>query len=138
MPTTAPLGEAAVLRMAPLALAQVGDAVYHLHVRTVLALSGPAKPGELHRRAVSFVRAQAQAEALRRLLPGLTDVEADVVRRARNARPGHVPKGVGPGEYAQSSGFEALLGYLYLTGQTERLARVLAAAIQGVASPGES
>lgn len=125
----APLTAAAARQLAPLTLAHVGDAVYDLHVRTHLALAGPVKPRDLHRRTVSYVRATAQAAALRTLVPALTEDETDVVRRARNARPGHVPKGVAAAEYAQATGLEALLGYLYLTGQSERLAEVLAAAV---------
>ena len=124
------LTEAAVRQLPPLALAHVGDAVYDLHVRTHVVLTGPAKPRELHRRTVSYVRATAQAAALRALLPELNEAEADVVRRARNARPAHIPKGVEAAEYAQATGLEALLGYLYLTGQVGRLAQVLAAAVQ--------
>lgn len=124
-----PMDEAAALRLAPLVLAYVGDAVFDLHIRTNLVLSGPAKVGDLHRRAVSFVRATAQAEALRGLQPTLTEAEADIVRRARNAKSSHVPRGVDPAQYAMSTGFEALLGYLYLTGQGDRLYALLTAAV---------
>lgn len=134
-PAPAPLSEMAAQQLAPLTLAHVGDAVYDLHVRTRLALAGPAKPRDLHRRTVSYVRAAAQATALRALAPGLTEGEAHIVRRARNVRPAHVPKGVEAAVYAQATGLEALLGFLYLTGQTERLAQVLAAAVQAV--PGD-
>lgn len=108
--------------LSPQRLAYIGDAVHDLFVRTELVLSG-AKEGDMHRSAVARVRAGAQAQALARIQPLLTEEEADVVRRGRNAHAHHgAPKRTNPAEYKQATGLEALLGYLYLTGRRERLA----------------
>lgn len=129
----APLGPPE--QLPALVLAYLGDAVYELYVREQLIRAGARRPADLHRATTGYVRAQAQARALAALSPGLSPVEADVVRRGRNARPRHAPRGVHPAEYAQATAFEALVGYLYLAGQRERLAQVLAAAM---AQPGGS
>lgn len=111
--------------VSPLILAYVGDAVYELAVRERLAARGPSKVAELHREAVALVRAPAQAALLRRLEGLLTPEEEEVVRRARNAKSGPAPRGVPVQEYRHATAFEALLGHLYLDGQTRRLAELL-------------
>ena len=105
----------------PLGLAYLGDAVYTLRCR-LRALEGGGKLDAAHREVTGRVRASAQAAALRRLWPSLTEEERDAARRGRNAHPHHAqPKSATTEEYALSTGFEALLGYLYLSGRTERL-----------------
>lgn len=112
----------------PLALAYVGDAVYELYVRQRLIARGLTRPGSLHQQAVSYVRARAQAAALQQVMPHLSADEQEVARRARNAKSGHVPRGSSAAEYAQSSAFEALVGYLYLSRREDRLGQLLQAA----------
>ena len=107
--------------MSSLALAHVGDAVYELLVRSMLASRGPAAVQELHRQTVSYVRAEAQAKAAKKLLPLLTEEESAVYRRGRNSHVHGVPAHANPGEYHSATGFEALLGWLYLQGRTERI-----------------
>lgn len=109
----------------PLILAYLGDAVYELYVRSRLVDLVPGNSSELHRRAVDYVRAPAQAGALESLLPHLTSEEKDIVRRGRNAKPGHIPRGAEPAEYHRSTGLEALVGHLFLTGQFDRLHEIL-------------
>lgn len=111
--------------MSPLALAYIGDAVYELYVRLILTSQGTGKMKDLHRRAVSFVKAGTQAQFLKELEPWLSKKEADIVRWGRNAKSGHVPKSAGVLEYRYSTGFEALLGYLYLKGYERRLGEIL-------------
>lgn len=107
----------------PLELAFVGDSVYDLTVRAMLVKKG-GHVHEMHGRAVGYVRAQAQAEALGRLESVLTEEEAGVVRRARNAR--QTPtKNAGAADYHRATALEALIGFLYLTGQSERLGEIL-------------
>lgn len=113
----------------PLALAFMGDAVYEAYVREWLLHQGSRRPATLHRAATGYVRARGQAEALRALLPDLTEAEAEVARRGRNAKPRHAPRGADPGEYALATAFEALVGYLYLRGDYERLQTVLSRAV---------
>lgn len=117
--------------LSPLALAYVGDAVYELWVRRRLALQpeGAARPRQLHRQALGWVRAEAQAAALEAIRPLLTEAEADIVRRARNQRPSH-PPAAGQAVYRLSTGLEALCGYLYLHGSVQRLEQLLTAASQ--------
>lgn len=112
----------------PLALAYVGDAVYELYVRRRVVAQGLTKPRDLHMQTVGYVRARSQAAALQQVMAHLTSEEQEVARRGRNAKPGHIPKGSNPAEYAQSSAFEALVGYLYLAGREERLGQLLEAA----------
>lgn len=106
-----------------LELAMVGDSVYDLYVRSRLVKRG-GRVRDIHRNAVKYVNAHAQAQALDRIEGELTDEEASIVRRARNAR--QTPtKNADAGEYHRATALEALLGYLYLTGQNERLNRFL-------------
>lgn len=110
---------------APHVLAYVGDAVYELYVRRHAALRGRALPvRRLHREVVALVRAEAQAEALRRIEPLLTPEERDIARRGRNAASGS--HGTQPPAVRRAAtAFEALVGYLYLTGQRQRLDELL-------------
>lgn len=121
----------------PLTLAYVGDAVYELYVRQHLLVSGKIRVKGLHEAAVSYVRAGAQAAVLREFLPNLTEVEQEVVRRGRNAK-GQNPRRCDPAEYAMATAFEALMGYLHLAGQQERLAQLLAAAVNHLEAGDES
>ncbi|MGN0793911.1 MAG: Mini-ribonuclease 3 [Aristaeellaceae bacterium] len=108
-------------RLNSLQLAHVGDTVWDLLIRTRLIYQG-RNVRNMHRDAVSCVNAGAQARAMARMLPFLTEAEADVARRGRNAHPHHgTPKNQDAGDYHQATGLEALVGYLYLTGQDERL-----------------
>lgn len=103
----------------PSVLAFVGDAFYGLLVRTRLAaVNRPS--GELHRLSVEYVNASAQAAAFRRIEPLLTDGEQAVFRRGRNFHTGNIPRHATYAEYHTATGLEALFGYLYLSGQTER------------------
>ena len=111
-------------QMNPVVLAFVGDAVYTLLVRERLALSSEYKTGELNRRATLSVSAHGQSGALERILPLLTDEEAEIFRRGRNAKKPTRSKNASVAEYVRSTGFESLLGYLYLTGRDERIAEL--------------
>ncbi len=107
-----------------LGLAHMGDAVFELMVRAWLCQNGRATAKGLHRAAVTYVSAGAQARAADRLMASLTEEEADVYRRGRNARVHSVPRGATPGEYHAATGFETLFGYLYLKGRTDRLSQL--------------
>ena len=106
-----------------LELAWLGDALYDLYVREHLVARG-GKVRALHREAISFVCAHAQAEALSRIADALTEAESDVVRRARNAHQ-TPPKNADPGEYHHATALEALIGWLYVTGQGDRMNELL-------------
>ena len=104
-----------------LGLAHVGDCVYELMVRSWLCVHGKATNRGLHKATVKFVSAPAQAKAAEKILPMLTQEEADVFRRGRNASPHAVPKAASREEYQTATAVEALFGYLWLKGQTQRL-----------------
>lgn len=104
-----------------LGLAHIGDGVFELLVRGWLCTSGKATSGNLHRATVSHVAAPAQARRMDRMLPLLTEEEAAIYRRGRNAHAHAVPKNATPGEYAKATGLESLFGALYLSGQTVRI-----------------
>ena len=108
-------------QMNPVTLAFVGDAVYTLLVRTRLALSSGCKTGELNRLASGEVSAHGQSDSLERVLPLFTEEENEIFHRGRNAKKPTKSKNASVGEYVRSTGFEAVIGYLYLTGQTDRL-----------------
>ena len=105
----------------PLALAFVGDGVYELLVRAREVERTRLKPNRLHSGAVRFVSARGQFEALRYLEHMLTEAEKDLVRRGHNASKATVAKNASPEEYRASTGFECLLGYLYLEGKNDRI-----------------
>lgn len=107
--------------MSPIVLAFIGDAVYSLYVREKLAFNTDFKSGVLNVKASEIVRASAQAKFIDAIYPLLTEEEADVYRRARNTKKGTRAKSSTVAEYNKSTGFEALVGYLYITGQTDRL-----------------
>lgn len=110
-----------------LEMAYLGDALYDLHVRKNLLARG-GRVHALHREAVRLVCAHAQAEALERVLPALTEAELAVVRRARNAHQAP-PRNANPAEYHRATALEALMGYLYITGQSQRLEEMLSLAL---------
>ena len=110
-----------LLNMSSLGLAHLGDGVFELMVRAWLCLHGKVNVKDLHRATVGYVAAPAQAAAMERLLPLLTDEEADVYRRGRNTAPHSVPRAATRAQYQSATGLEALFGWLYLQGRTDRL-----------------
>lgn len=108
----------------PLQLAYIGDAVWELHVRRTLLEAGAATMDDIHRGAVARVQAAEQAAVWHRIADRLTDEEQDIARRARNAKL-NTPKGASAADYRYSTCFECVLGYLYWTGQRERLREVI-------------
>lgn len=114
----------------PLQMAYVGDTIHDLYVRSLLLARG-LSVGAMHRQAVRLVSAAAQARMLHAIEPMLTQEEADIARRGRNAQAKHAaPKHADPADYARATGLEALWGYLYITGQSERLDALMAAALE--------
>lgn len=115
--------------MNPLTLAYIGDAIYELHIRMHVISKG-GKPNTLHKRTISYVSAKAQANVIHLLTPSLSEMELEIVKRGRNAKSNTVPKNTDMINYRYSTGFEALIGYLYLTKQNERLEQVINEAIK--------
>ena len=114
-----------VNQMSPLVWAYIGDSVYEQYIREYLVTNTKYKPHKLHIEATKYVKAGAQAEILKKLESALTDEELEIVRRTRNTQNHHLPKNASVTEYMYSTAFEGLIGYLYLTGQKERLKELL-------------
>lgn len=120
------LSKSELIEMPPLAFAFVGDAVFELYVRSALCEDEKRRDvNYLHRRAICFVKAQAQANIVKQLSDELTDEEKNIVRRGRNSHPHTVPKNASISDYRYATGYEALLGYLYYSGNKERLLEIL-------------
>lgn len=105
----------------PAQLAYAGDAVYEMLVRSHIIRKNDINVNRMHRQAVKFVKAKAQAYIVSQLEDELTDDEKTIVKRGRNAKVTSSPKNVELMDYRYATGFEALFGYLYLNGQLERL-----------------
>lgn len=106
-------------------LSYVGDAVHTLYVREKLCAASDAHAHVLHERAVGYCNAGAQARAYERIEPLLSEEERGVYLRGRNCKNSSSAKNAGIVDYRKATGFEALVGFLYLSGQNERLARLL-------------
>lgn len=109
----------------PLVLAFIGDSVQQLYVRTKLVVGSTKKTGELHKLAIKEIKAEAQADIVNHLLPHFNEEELNIYKRARNSKANTVAKNASIADYKRASGFEAVIGYLYLTGQHERLYKLL-------------
>ncbi len=107
--------------LSPLTLAFTGDAVFSLFIREKLVSDANRPVGELHKLSVQAVKASAQAKAIREIMPLLSEKEMEVFKRGRNAHTSHTPKNQSGCDYHYATGFETLMGYLYLKGETERL-----------------
>lgn len=107
--------------LSPLTLAFIGDGVYDLFVREQLICRGNCPVGTLHKAAVKNVCCQAQAEAIQKLLPMLTEEEQAIYKRGRNAHTSRTPKNATLADYHAATGLEALFGYLYVKGELLRL-----------------
>lgn len=116
--------------LSPLSLAFLGDAVYSLIVRTTVLEKGNRQAQKLHNETTRLVRAQKQAAIGRSIYDLLSPEEKKVYRRGRNSHPMHHAKGASLEEYLQATALEALCGYLYLQGRTQRLLDLLRAGLQ--------
>ena len=114
----------------PVVLAYLGDTVYDLYVRTALVKQFCLHVNELNAKAAAIVNARAQALASDRLAALLTPQETEIFRRGRNAKVGSVPKNMSVADYHKATGLEALMGYLFLTGQHERLEQLMRSVLE--------
>ncbi len=111
-------------------LAHMGDAVFEILVRTWLCAHGKATGKGLHQATIRLVCAESQAQRARRILPLLTEEEAAVLRRGRNAQVRSVPSHASRAQYAEATALEALLGWLYLKGRRERINELFCAMME--------
>ncbi len=107
-----------------LGLAHIGDGVYELLVRTMLCAQGHSAVQQLHKLTVAQVNAPAQAAAVKKILPGLSDEELAVYKRGRNAKVNSIPQRASEAEYHAATGLEALFGWLYLRGRRDRISEL--------------
>lgn len=120
-----PENETEVNTMSPLTWAYIGDSVFELFVRMYLVNTTKFKPHKLHVEAIKYVKAKAQFLILKKIENNLTENEKEIIKRGRNVKNHHLPKNATVQEYMYSTGFEALIGYLYLTKQDDRLQEIL-------------
>ncbi len=118
--------------LSPLTLAFIGDGVYELMVRERLVLTANMSVNNLHKKSVLMVKASAQSELYGVLEPLLSEEELIVMKRGRNANSTKAPKKSNPNEYRRATGVEALFGYLYLTGNYDRLSEIFEIGIKEV------
>lgn len=116
----------------PLTLAYIGDGIYDLVIRSLVVAKGNTKASELHKRTSQIVKAHTQAEMMEILFPLLTEEEADVYRRGRNAKSPTMAKNATMADYRKATGFEALMGWLYLRDEFERLVELVKAGVEGL------
>lgn len=124
-----PLSEVELRSYSALALAYVGDSIYELLIRTRIVSEGNDRPVRYHEKAVRYVNASAQTRLAQRIMPLFTEQERTIFRRGRNAKPISPPKNQSLHDYRMATGFEAVLGYLYLSGGMERIAQLLSAGL---------
>ena len=114
----------------PLQLALVGDGVYEVFIRNyILSSNSELSAHKMHKEAIGYVKAKSQSLAMHKLEDELTEEELYIYKRGRNTKSATVPKNADVRDYRMATGFEALVGYLYLTGNTERLEFIFNSAI---------
>ena len=118
--------------LSPLTLAFTGDAVFSMYIREILVCEANRPVGQLHKLSVNWVKAEAQSKGMHAILPLLTEKETEVFKRGRNAHTSHTPKNQSGCDYHYATGFEALVGYLYLKDETERLTELLNEVIKAI------
>lgn len=116
----------------PLTLAYIGDAAYELIIRSIFVKKANCQPQKLHRQVTSCVSAKAQARMIEALQPFLTEEEAGIYRRGRNSKPYTKAKNASMEEYLEATGFEAVMGYLYLQGRYARMNELTARGLEAL------
>lgn len=116
----------------PLTLAYIGDAIYDLVIRTIVVERGNTSANNLHKKAVRYVNAGTQAQMIEALQEELSEEERTIYKRGRNAKAHTTAKNASIIDYRKATGFEALCGYLYLTGKQERMLALIRTAIEKV------
>ncbi|MCR5468843.1 MAG: ribonuclease III [Lachnospiraceae bacterium] len=114
----------------PLTLAYIGDAIYDLVIRTMVVEKGNTAPNKLHKKTSEIVKAKSQAEAYEKIKDVLSEEETEAFRRGRNAKSYTMAKNASMSDYRKATGFEALLGYLYLSDRMDRVMELTALALE--------
>lgn len=116
----------------PLILAYIGDAVYEIIIRTIVVSEGNTQVNKMHKKSSNLVKAETQALMIKALMEHLTEEEMSYYKRGRNAKSYTSAKNASIGDYRMATGFEALIGYLYLTGQTKRMNEIVSLGLEGL------
>lgn len=114
----------------PLVLAYIGDAVYEIVIRTKVISGGNTQVNKLHKQSASYVKAETQALIIKGIMDELSEEELRIYKRGRNAKSFTSAKNASIGDYRMATGFEALIGYLYVSGQTKRMLSLIAKGIE--------
>ena len=116
----------------PLTLAYIGDAIYEIIIRTMVVSKGDRQVGELHKESSELVKASTQAEISKSLKDILTEEEERVFKRGRNAKSFTTAKNASMSDYRTATGFEALMGYLYLSHQSDRMLELINTGLKNI------
>jgi len=114
----------------PIVLAYMGDSIYDLIIRSMVVNKGAKAVGKIHKEVSSYVNAKAQADIYYKIEPILTEEERAVFRRGRNAKSNSTPKNADLKTYKHATGFEAILGYLYMSGNLDRIMELVALGLE--------
>ena len=123
--------------VSPSVLAYIGDGVYDLYARCWVAEHCSNKSGAMHKNTIKYVCAEAQAEAVRHLMDELTETEENYFRRGKNSNPGSMAKNASPADYMYATGFETLIGYLFLDNQEARMDYIIHKVFEYLDNKGE-
>ncbi|PXV88370.1 ribonuclease-3 family protein [Lachnotalea glycerini] len=114
----------------PLVLAYIGDGIYDIIIRTIIVTKGNSQPNKLHKRTSRLVKASAQSAMIEAVMEELSEEERKIYKRGRNAKSATVAKNASMVDYRRATGFEALMGYLYLQGQFERMINLIKSGLE--------
>lgn len=126
------LKEVDIVTYSPLTLAYIGDDVYDLVIRTFLINQGNMPVNNINKRANALVKAETQSKMVGMIEPLLSDEEISIYKRGRNAKSATTAKNASVNDYRRATGFEALMGYLYLKGKFERMIELIRVSLQGI------
>jgi len=113
------------IQLHPLVLAYIGDSIHNLYIRCYLVSKNLTNVNNLHKQSISYVSAHSQSDTIHSIFDKLTEREQYIMKRGRNAKSGTIPKNADVTEYKYATGFESLLGYLFLNNETDRLFEIL-------------
>ncbi len=130
-------GQGDIRRYSPLVLAYIGDGIYDLVIRSMLVGKGNAHVNDLHKKAACLVKAHAQSEMIKALQPELTDEELAVYRRGRNTKSFTMAKNATVADYHRATGFEAVMGYLYLKDEMDRMMELIQKGLEALGNPSQ-
>ncbi|MGN0312438.1 MAG: Mini-ribonuclease 3 [Lachnospiraceae bacterium] len=125
------IGDVDIRTYSPLALAYIGDGIFDLVIRSIVVGKGNTGANKLHHRTSQVVKASSQSAMIERLIPYLTEEELSIYKRGRNAKSPTMAKNATMSDYRRATGFEALMGYLYLDDKFERLVELIKIGLNG-------